>query len=171
MYCMNTFMSRCMEKNQKENVSSLPVSDAEQIEAMLKSYVDPGESSTALGEFLRRVTNGGRVIVSRVRTRVTKQYFRRGDFQVALSDFRNLNPEHARQVPGVGFTGTVNNMYRLTVKQHSSFGKPTFEIRPMNKKVRKKKVHVCYKIRYMSRRDSAPRPPPRSTRLPLVTNV
>lgn len=156
-------------------ISTEPISfsDAAQVEAILKSYVDPAEGNSNLGEFLRRATDRGRVIVSRVRTRITKQYFRRGDFQVALSDFRNLNPEHARQVPGVGFTGTVNNMYRLTVKQHSSFGKPTFEIRPMNKKVRKKKVHVCYKIRYFSRRDHSapPRPPPRNNRAPLVTNV
>ena len=119
---------------------------------MLRSYQDPAEGNSALGEFLRRITSRGRVVVSRVRTRVTKQYFRRGDFQIALADFRSLHPEHARQVPGVGFTGTINNMYRLTVKQNSTFGKPTFEIRPMNKKVRKKKVHICYKIRYFSAR-------------------
>lgn len=123
---------------------------AESLEAILRSYQDPAESNTPLGSFLREVI-GGRVIVSRVRKRITKQYFRRGDFQVALQDFRNLNPDHARQVTGVGFTGTIQNMYRLTVKQNSSFGKPTFEIRPMNRRVRRKKVHVCYKIRYFSK--------------------
>lgn len=72
---------------------------------------------------------------------------------MALADFRKMNPEHARQVMGVGFTGTVNNMYRLTVKQNSSFGKPTLEIRPMNRRVRRKKVHVCYKVRYFDGRN------------------
>lgn len=144
----------------------------QQIEVMLRSYTDPADSTSPLGEFLRQLTDSSRVIVSRVRTRITKQYFKRGDFQIALADFRSLNPEHARQVPGVGFTGTMNNMYRLTVKQNSSFGKPTFEIRPMNKKVRKKKVHICYKIRYIGRKERNPtRLRSRNSRFPLANNV
>jgi len=137
--------------------------DQREIETLLRAYEDPAESNGSLGTFLRGISERGRVIVSRVRTRITKQYFRRGNFQVALADFRNLQPENARQVPGLGYTGTINNMYRLTVKQTSSFGKPTFEIRPMNKRVRKKKVHVCYKIRYLGGRQRSNR----ATRIPV----
>lgn len=64
----------------------------------MRAYQDPADSNTELGEFLRRISARGRLIVSRVKTRITKQYFRRGDFQIALADFRNLHPEHVRQV-------------------------------------------------------------------------
>lgn len=131
---------------------SVTIAETDPINYVLKSYIDPAESTTPVGSFLRNVSARGQLLVSRVRKRITKQYFRRGDFQVALGDFRSLRPEHARQVLGVGFTGTVRNMYRLTVKENSSFGKPTLEVRPMNKRVRKKRVHVCYKIRYVNRR-------------------
>ena len=73
--------------------------DSEPLEVLLRSYIDPVDSPTELGTFIRLISQAGsRVVVSRVRKRITKQYFRHGDFHVALADFRRMNPEHSRQV-------------------------------------------------------------------------
>merc|ERR1711874_133420 len=71
-----------------------------------------------------------RTRVSKSGSRVTSQYNRPGSYQDAVKDFERLQPRGQSSFNGriSGRTGTVGN-HRVTVRDGSSGGQPTLEIR------------------------------------------
>lgn len=63
-------------------------------------------------------------------SRLTRQYTRRGSFNDAVRDFNRFNPSRQSSFNGrvSGRTGQVGN-HRVTVRDGSSSGRPTLEIR------------------------------------------
>ncbi|XP_041373492.1 uncharacterized protein LOC121386606 [Gigantopelta aegis] len=79
------------------------------------------------------------------KNRLTKQYFRRGNFRTALRDYKRMNIQGSRRFTernGVrGYTGRMGN-HKVTVRNSSTNGKPTLDIRSKNgKTVRKFRYH------------------------------
>jgi len=68
--------------------------------------------------------------LSRSGSRVTQQYTRSGGFNNAMRDFNRFGAQNQKSISGKfqGRTGTVGN-HRVTVRNGSSGGSPTLEIR------------------------------------------
>ncbi|XP_059154570.1 uncharacterized protein LOC131940044 [Physella acuta] len=80
------------------------------------------------GRSLFKGSTAGRVSTSG--SRVTRQYQRSGNYNDALRDFNKFRPDNVKSFGGKisGKTGTVGN-HRITVRNGSSNGRPTLEIR------------------------------------------
>lgn len=77
---------------------------------MLKTYIDLADKPTDVGVFLRLIVYRCWVVISRVRKKIAKQYFKCGHFYMVQADFRRMSSKHSRQALGVGFTCTMNTM-------------------------------------------------------------
>ncbi|XP_067651939.1 uncharacterized protein [Haliotis asinina] len=98
-----------------------------------KRWIPLARAAFSIGRSLLRSFSRGRV--TRSGSRLTRQYNRQGNYGDAVRDFNRLNPSGARPISGrnnlQGITGTMGR-HRVTVRNTSSNGRPTLEIRSPN---------------------------------------
>ncbi|XP_046361800.1 uncharacterized protein LOC124138934 [Haliotis rufescens] len=98
-----------------------------------KRWVPLARAAFSVGRSLFRSFSRGRV--SRSGSRLTRQYNRQGNYGDAVRDFNRLSPSGTRPITGNnnlrGITGTMGR-HRVTVRNTSSNGRPTLEIRSPN---------------------------------------